>query len=91
MKVYVVEFTDFTISEESGILGIYDNFESAQKRADDFSEHFIKYDAKGPLGKTEVFAYEVNQAVPGCAGEAYTLGEVQNFFPLALRSTKEEE
>ena len=75
MKVYVVEFEDYTISEESGILGIYDNFESAQKRADDYSKRFIRSDEKGPLGKTEVIVYEVNQAVPGCAGEAMSMEE----------------
>ena len=75
MTVYVAEFEDFTIAGESGILGIYDNLENALKRADYFSEHFIKYDAKGPLGKTEVFAYEVNKAVAGCAGEAMSMEE----------------
>lgn len=75
MKVYVVEFTDFTIAGESGILGIYDNFESALKRADDYSKRFIRYDAKGPLGKTEVIVYEVNQAVVGCAAEAMSMEE----------------
>lgn len=73
MKVYVVEFEDYTISEESGILGIYDNFEDAQKRADDFTKHFIKSDEKGPLGKVEVIVYDMNQAVPGCAGEAMSM------------------
>lgn len=75
MKVYVVEFTDLTIAGESGILGIYDNFESAQKRADDYSKRFIRSDEKGPLGKTEVIVYEVNQAVAGCAGEAMSMEE----------------
>lgn len=72
MKVYVVEFEDYTISEESGILGIYDNFEDAQKRADDFTKQFIKSDEKGPLGKVEVIVYDMNQAVVCCAAEAYS-------------------
>lgn len=76
MKVFVAEFEDYTISGHSGILGIYDNFKDAQKRADDFSKHFIRSDAKGPLGKAEVIAYDMNQALPGCAAEACEMEEM---------------
>ena len=74
MKVYVVEFTDPTDCRESGILGIYDNLEDAQKRVDNFSKHLIKKGSlkliqQAVLGKTEIIAYDMNQAVFCCAAE----------------------
>ena len=73
--VYVVEFIDYTIAGGSCILGIYDNKDDAQKRADIFTKTYIKSDKKGPLGKAEVIAYKLNEAVPGNAGEAYNFSE----------------
>lgn len=70
--VYVVEFTDYTIADGSCILGIYDNANDAEKRAKEYTETYIKSDEQGPLGKAEVIAYRLNEAVPGNAGEAYT-------------------
>ena len=78
MKVYIVEFEDFTIGNNGGILGVYDNFEDAQKRADEFSKRFIRSDEKGPLGKAEVFVCDMNQPVVCCAAEAYSQEEIEN-------------
>lgn len=69
--VYIVNFVDYTISGSDCILGVYDNKEDAQKRANDFTKSYIRSDDRGPLGKAEVVAYVINEAVPGNAAESY--------------------
>lgn len=76
MEIYVVKYEDFTIGNESGLLGIYDNMADAQKRADNFSKNYIRSDARGPLGEARVVVYNMNEACPGCAAEAYEMEEM---------------
>lgn len=73
MKIYIVYFEDFTISGQTGILGVYDSKDLAEKRAKDFAEYYIKSDSKGPLGETWVMEHELNKSIIGCAEEAFRM------------------
>ena len=71
MIIYVVYFEDFTISGQTGILGVYDSKDLAEKRAKDFAEHYIRSDSEGPLGETWVTEHELNKSIIGCLEEAF--------------------
>lgn len=71
MKIYVVYFEDFTISGPTGILGVYNSKDLAEKRAKDFALHYIRSDSRGPLGETWVTEHELNKPIIGCAEEAF--------------------
>lgn len=71
MKIYVVYFEDFTIGGQTGILGVYNSKDLAEKRTKDFTLHYIRCDSRGPLGEAWVTEHELNKPIVGCVEEAF--------------------
>ena len=77
MKLHVAIYTDYTTNDTGDhILGIYDTKEKAEKRAKEYSESWIKEDDDGPLGKTYVMETTINEQIPGCPEEAYSMEDI---------------
>ncbi len=73
MKLYMAMWTDYITGGKGALLGIYDNKEAAEKRAEEFSKKYIDSDKEGPLGNAYVSEITLNEDVPGCVGEAYDM------------------